>query len=375
MLRSFPAFIGAARSVIAVPLAAPCGAVAVGRGSVPATALGGRKRQFGTYFQDLSTVRQRLVLKNQILCRRIGLALGNAGYLVGLLEYGVTDMVLLRMFAMTGAAFIVGWQLFQPKVQWVTASWCLVYSSVNVYQLARLQTEPVPELSWEESRLLALLTASVPEGKGFSKKQFHALMQFGEWLWLIDGAKLAEQGCGNDGRYLYFVTVGTCEVSRDGCALVPIGPGSVVGDTGLLCEDEDASFFTVTACGSVRCFVIPIAKVRKLLELEPDMRGALDGVFADRLTSTLASLNHGAKLRNYRAVLEVACLLDQQQGVAVRVSEYRERHGIGDDVHSAFMEELPQCMRRSFMSARQGADNGGQDAPPGAPPSPTLQRD
>lgn len=279
-----------------------------------------QRRNFMNHVRNIPNLRHGFVMGRQKFMRNFSLALGHSGYLVGLLEYGVTDIVLLRLFAMTGASFIVFSQLALPKVQWVTAFWNFAYSSVNLFQLALLREGPEPELTWEETLLHRQYQRHI------DVRIFHALVGQGEWLWLVDGTKLLEPGADAGGQLLYFTIAGECKLSVGEHVLAVLGPGSVVGEMGVLAEPADVTSadFCVTACGTVRCFAIPVQRVQQLMELQPPLRGAMDGILADALADKLFRLNQGIKERNYRAVLEVFCGMDGHTSTAPLLQAYRE---------------------------------------------------
>jgi len=278
----------------------------------------------------------------------MGNIIGNGGYLVGLLEYGVTDMWWLRIFAMCGCSGIVGWQLLQPRVQATTASWNILYFVINAVMLSRIKTDIVPEPSLEEAGLYESLACDFHGG--LTKRQFRDLMDTGEFIWLVDGFQLSEGATRQEGdsdRCLFLITHGVCEVLRDGMIVAQLGPGCAVGEVGVL-ADTMMSGATVRASGSVRCFAAPAKRVQELLDADPAMENALDSVFTQSLTSKLASMNGTAKIRNYRAILEVACIVSSEPGVAASVRMYRAHHDVSEHSHDLLLEELPQCSHRPF---------------------------
>lgn len=309
---------------------------------------------------NIWTSRQRMVIKHLAICRNVGLVLGNTGYVIGILEYAVTDVVWLRIWAMVCAMMIVGYQLLMPKIQMLTVFWCSFYTVVNLGQLYLLFVkEGLPPLGWEEKDLHTLFS------KHITYAEFQELTALGEWMWLVDGAKLTEQGHGGEDRHLYFLMLGDCEVSVDGRQVAELGPGDVVGEVGALLDESEekvsasapiespakapsGSSATVTARGSVRCFAVPVREVHRLLSEKPDMQAPVKSLFSDALVSKVVAMRERASTQNYRAVLEVACMVDTLEGVADRVTGYRARHGVSDDVHRRLLEEVPQCRHRPF---------------------------
>lgn len=187
-----------------------------------------------------------------------------------------------------------------------------------------------------------------------SQRQFYAIAELGEFQWLVDGARLTGRGHADD-RRLYFITSGVCEVSRAGQVLGELGSGSAVGEFDLLLEEPaevPSTSGVVTARGSVRCFVAPTWKVKEMLEQDQSMKGILDGLLAGSLASKLDSLNENVEIRNYKAVLEVACSLGNDVMFGAGVAAYRQRHGIQDATHAALLEEVPQCLHQSRRRAK-----------------------
>jgi len=310
-----------------------------------------QNRAMGSFLSDVWHARQNMVMKRQHLMSRISLVLGHGGYVLGLLEYGVTDIVWLRLFAIGGCGMVVGYQLLQPRVQWISATWCFVYVAVNVYQLFRFIGSSPPALSWEEARLHGLFSHRI------TASQFSSLMALGEWLWLVDGALLAEQGRGRGApSEVFFVAEGTCEASVGGRRLAWLGPGSLVGEAAVLRDgDTRRQEMTVTAQGSVRCFAVPAAQLQALLDTAPELRAPLERIFSDALAAKFAAMIRQIEAHKYQAALEVACTLDDRAGIASGISKIRGQYGISLEDHVRLMEELPQCAHKPFRGAPPGA--------------------
>ncbi|CAK8989805.1 unnamed protein product, partial [Durusdinium trenchii] len=89
--------------------------------------------------------------------RRLGLLCGHAGYVTGLFEYVMTDMLKLRLFALTGCALIVSFQAVQPRKQWVSVGWNSVYCAVNLFHIGLLLSERPRSLEEDERQLQKVL--------------------------------------------------------------------------------------------------------------------------------------------------------------------------------------------------------------------------
>jgi len=185
-------------------------------------------------------MRQKFVLKHHEHLGKVASAVGHGGYVLCLLEYGVTDIIWLRLFAIGGCGMVMGFQLLQPRVQWVTFFWCGVYVAVNVFQLWQVKGASAAPLSWEEARLHAVFSQELDSG------QFSSLMSLGEWLWLVDGAQLVQEGGSGLDSCVFLIASGSCEATVSGDRMADFGPGSIVGELGILSEGRHAPTATVT---------------------------------------------------------------------------------------------------------------------------------
>jgi len=273
---------------------------------------------------------------------RIGTYLGNAGYFIGLLEYSVTDIVLLRIFAIVGCGMVVAFQCLQPKVQWLSAGWCAIYVAVNIVQLWFLWGTPTPSLTWEQERLHSHFADVM------NVVEFHALMELGEFVWMPDGSLLAEEGEAEPNiqgeTQLFFVAEGRCHILVNNKIVADIGPGQVVGEIGLLTDNVSAGKSTIVASGSVRCFSVPVSQVSELMESRPDLKNPLEKLLAGSLAAKMKSMNERVQSGIYRAVLEVACSVPVSEAILAGVQEFRTKHGISDRLHAGILAEIPQCM-------------------------------
>mmetsp|Transcript_40762 Transcript_40762/g.93830 ORF Transcript_40762/g.93830 Transcript_40762/m.93830 type:complete len:320 (+) Transcript_40762:123-1082(+) len=297
----------------------------------------GKREAFGAYVVDSTHARQRLVLKHQDRFQKLGFVVGNGGYFVGGMEYAFTDIFYLRVFAACGAGMVVCYQLCQPRVQWLTAGWNMVYALLNWYQLSLIRKERFPnlQLTAEEKHFQRLYDAHLS-----SLAHLDALLQLGEFVWLVDGAVLTEQGLPADQSQIYFITSGTCEVVVDGEVVKTLGQGDVVGEMALLADCPESSA-TVVAAGSVRCYSVPAQSLKSALESNIMLKAAIEGLFLEGLATKVAALNEQVRIFNYQAVLEMSCSVHQYAEASV--SDYRGRHNISDSLHNQLMQEIPQC--------------------------------
>ncbi|CAJ1378930.1 unnamed protein product [Effrenium voratum] len=274
-----------------------------------------------------SGARLRFVQRHHAVISPISTALGHAGYIIGLLEYVVTEIWWLRVWAVLGCGLVVSFQVLQPRCQWLSAGWCSVYVLVNLFQLHWFSLSLMePTLSDEEQKLFDLL------GDIVSVREFADLAGFGEWISLAPGDLLSKQGnevTPDDAQArLYLIAEGCCEVSIAGRTVATLHPGSLVGEVSYLLQQnmEHSSSATVTAREEVHCLAIPLHEVRQLLQRRSDLQQPFVRLLArDLLTKEAAVSDQALEDRRYKAVLEVACPMARQPGVADGVATYRRR--------------------------------------------------
>mmetsp|Transcript_49072 Transcript_49072/g.88197 ORF Transcript_49072/g.88197 Transcript_49072/m.88197 type:complete len:273 (-) Transcript_49072:35-853(-) len=237
---------------------------------------------------------------------------------------------------------VVSFQLSQPRCQWISAAWCSVYVSVNLFQLAADDRSGDPLLSGEEERNLhAFFDGHI------SASEFAWLTALGDWLSLLDGDRLLhEQSDGDEEeeKYLYFVAEGTCEVCLGGRQIAKLGPGSIVGEVEQLCNETSAASYTASAVGSLRCLAVPQKKVQELLERKPHLRHPVQRLLALAVGARGSEASFEARAdRRYKALLTAACPLASHPGIAEGVAEFRRRNDVSDDDHQRVWATVPQC--------------------------------
>jgi len=304
--------------------------------------------RLGRFAWELYYTRTRAVLPREEVRRRAALVCGHLGYVTGGLEYVMTDMLWLRVFALSGCVLIVGYQAAQPKIQWLSAGWNSIFSLVNIYHIYLL-TRRSPPLTEEAAALFEALGGEAR----LARQQFQTLLEVGEWRFLDAGEKLTEEGRPGTAREVCLLSAGSCDVLLGGLVVARLGPGSVVGEVGALeldarpsvaSKDDDLprpSATVVARAGGLRCLCVPL----KQLEGAPELREALQGVFASALAGKVLAMNQESRHLQYAAVLEVACSagVDPNPAVAAAVASFRRRHSITDEEHLRTAQTLRRC--------------------------------
>eukprot|EP00930_Biecheleria_cincta_P049301 TRINITY_DN34527_c0_g1_i1.p1 TRINITY_DN34527_c0_g1~~TRINITY_DN34527_c0_g1_i1.p1 ORF type:complete len:431 (-),score=100.07 TRINITY_DN34527_c0_g1_i1:56-1348(-) len=321
---------------------------------------------FGLYFRSRKQWPQPKTNDRREVLRRFGVLFGNTGYLIGLFEYIMTDMLSLRCFALGGCSLIVAFQAVQPKIQWISAGWNSVYALVNVYHIRLLLLEKSRDLTADEAKLLKAL------GSSSSPEQVLALVEAGEWRRFPPGATLQEEGKVREPLQICLVAFGRCDIKLHGFNFGHLGPGVAVGgelSALRLLQEEAGSEANSTPSATtqpttavqqpapsapaptpakvtvvagkdeeVLCLCIPYADLPQLALAEREKQredpssqssvlDALQRGLANSLAMQVAAVDYGAKLLEYAAVLEVACSAEAAAAAAEEATA-RERFAI-----------------------------------------------
>ncbi|CAK0807938.1 unnamed protein product [Prorocentrum cordatum] len=299
----------------------------------------------GRHPWELYYTRTPVVLRKEEMRRRLSLVAAHLGYLTGVGEYLMTDMLLLRIFALTGCGLIVAYQSAQPRIQWISAGWNTLFAFTNIFHILPrvfLLVRPDPVFLEEEEALLADLQGQLDDQ--LTRRQFASLLAVGEWRALRGGEVLLEEGLSHEGHSVFLVSSGTCRVLQGGRQLRTLGRGRLVGELEVppLAAGGAAAplpaIATVVAEGDARCLALPWARLRA----SPEALDALQGVLAASLVSKAVSAGCEAGALQYGAVLETAhrAGLDPDDEA---VAGFRRRYMITDQQHERAVAELSHC--------------------------------
>lgn len=292
-----------------------------------------RLRQ-GRFAWELYYTRTKAVLPREEVRRRVALIAGHLGYVTGLLEYVMVDMLWLRTFALSGCVLIVGYQVAQPRINMLSAGWNTIFSAVNIYHIFLL-VRGLPELSAEEAELLSVHVGHM------TPQQYRLVLEAGTWREFAAGDLLCESPeADGDGAVaeVCLVAAGECEVVMDGLIVARIGPGGVAGEVAIAARGmagdagaADKGDAVVVATAAMRCLCLPLTK----LQQDSELRDALQGVFAVSLAAKVRAANSESRAQEYRAVLEVlgGGEAGPEPAVAAVLEAFRRQHGITDQEH------------------------------------------
>lgn len=186
-----------------------------------------------------------------------------------LVSYSVRDILWLRWFAVAAALTNIPYFLVQGTVLWPPVLWALVFTSMNLYQIARLYLERRPVVLSEDERKLYDLAF-----RSLRPREFVALALVGEWRSGAAGETITTEG--EPVSYLCILTTGSAEVRKGNQAIGTMRPGQIIGTALALTGDPSPVNMTLT--GPARYMRWSLPSLRKFLDRRPDLRITLQGL-------------------------------------------------------------------------------------------------
>ena len=183
-----------------------------------------------------------------------------------LVAYSVRDILWLRWFAVCAALTNIPYYLVQGTVLWPPVLWGLVFTGINLFQIARIYLERRPVvLSGDEQKLYELAFRSL------RPREFLSLALAGEWKDADAGEKLVKEG--EPLAQLCVPITGKVEVRRHGERLGTLAPGQLVGTA--LALTGGPSTIEALFVAPARYIRWPLQSLRVFLDKRPDLRLAL----------------------------------------------------------------------------------------------------
>lgn len=302
--------------------------------------------RLGRFAWELYYTRTRAVLPREEVRRRAALVCGHLGYVTGLFEYIMTDMLWLRAFALSGCVLVVGYQMSQPRILWLSAGWNSVYSVVNVYHIYLLRRQP-PALSEDAAALYEALGGESRMGRW----RFQELLEVGTWKTFGAGELVPQEegGAGPKQDEVMLLAVGGCDLSVGGLPVGTLGPGSVVGDLSEVVLGGQSTQVGVprqavmarASVAGARGLCVPASR----LQAAPELREALRGAFAKALALEVVTMTQAVKAVQYAAMLELACASEPQPSAATLavMADFKRRRGLSDEEHVRVAGALSRC--------------------------------
>jgi hypothetical protein len=180
-----------------------------------------------------------------------------------LIAYSVRDILWLRWFAVAAALTNIPYFLIQGTILWPPVLWAMVFTAINLFQIARIYLERRRVvLAPDEQKLYDL------SFKTLRPREFVSLLLAGEWKDAAEGERLLAEG--ERAPAVCIPINGSVAVSRDGQHLGTFGPGDLIGSA--LALTGEASSVEARVSEPARCMCWPLASLRTFLEKRPEMR-------------------------------------------------------------------------------------------------------
>jgi hypothetical protein len=193
-------------------------------------------------------------------------------------SYLVTDILWLRVLAVTGGFSYLTWTLTTPTPSLSLIGWTLVYNTINVAQIARLWHERRPlRLDADEQALYAATFRTL------TPREFRRLLAAGRWHDAPAAEVLIAQGT-RPGRVLVLAS-GRAAVRVAGRDVATLGPGQFAGEMSFLTGTPTTA--AVEVVEPVRFVSWPTAELERCLVKHPPLRAALQLVIGRDLAVKL----------------------------------------------------------------------------------------
>ena len=186
-----------------------------------------------------------------------------------LVSYSVRDILWLRWFAVAAALTNIPYFLVQGTVLWPPVLWALVFTSMNLYQIARIYLERRPVvLSADEQTLYDLAFRSL------RPREFVSLALAGEWRSAEAGERIVTEG--QPASHLCILITGSADVRKRGESIGTMRPGQIVGTA--LAFTGAPSPVDMALTGPARYMRWSLPSLRTFMDKRPDLRTTLQGL-------------------------------------------------------------------------------------------------
>ncbi len=207
---------------------------------------------------------------------------GHLSYALVALSFLLRDVLLLRLVAIAAALCNIAFAYsFGAQPNWIPIFWQSLFIAINVGWSARLIYERRGVVLSEDERELYRTLF-----RQFTPFEFLKLLHAGQWRTAAAGVALATSGANLD--ELLLIYNGEVEVALPDGGARRLKDGAFLGEISLL-RGGPATATVRTMCPT-RYIAWPKAGLKQLLQRNPAMRFAMQGVISEDLTRKL--LNH-----------------------------------------------------------------------------------
>jgi Popeye protein conserved region len=198
-----------------------------------------------------------------------------------LVAYSVRDILWLRWFAVAAALTNIPYFLVQGTVLWPPVLWALVFTAINLFQIARIYLERRPVvLSDDEQKLYDL------GFRALRPREFVSLTLVGEWKSAPAGESLVSEGAALS--HVCVSIAGRAEVRRRGQPVATLAPGQIIGTA--LALTGDPSPVDIAFAEPARYMSWPLTSLRRFIDKRPDLRLALQRLINRDLVTKLGTV-------------------------------------------------------------------------------------
>lgn len=198
-----------------------------------------------------------------------------------LVSYSVRDILWLRWFAVAAALTVIPYYLVQPNVLWPPIMWGMVFTAINLFQIARIYLERRPVvLSADEQKLYDM---------GFHAlrpREFVSLLLAGEWKDAAAGDQVLTEG--QPATSVCIAISGTVQVRRQGREVGVLQPGKLIGTAVALTGEPSPVEATFAETARYMCW--PLHSIRSFLDKRPELRVVLQSLANQDLAKKLGAM-------------------------------------------------------------------------------------
>jgi len=195
-----------------------------------------------------------------------------------LVSYSVRSMLWLRWFAVASALTVIPYYVAQEKILWPPVFWGMVFTAINLYQIARLYAERrAVVLSADEQKLYDLAFRTM------RPRQFLSLVLIGEWRDARTGDQVLTER--EPVPAVCVAISGEIEVRRQGASLATLKPGHLIG-TALALTDAPSPV-SASFIESGRYIRWPVSQLRIFSDRNPQLRSTLQAMVNQDLARKL----------------------------------------------------------------------------------------
>ena len=209
----------------------------------------------------------------------VGHLAGHLASILTMVAYLLKDILWLRLLTILSCFAGIAFNYFVPATPlWSVIYWNLLFATINIVQILIIIRERTGiHFSEEEKELHDTLF------QNFAPFEFMKLMRVGKWLQAKQGEILATEQKPLDSVMLIYN--GSVSVESNGKELARLKDGNFIGEVSFIAGGSATA--TVRALQPTRYIAWPKEAISRLLNRNPSMRIAMQGILSTDLTKKL----------------------------------------------------------------------------------------